>query len=211
MVPVAGRPFLEWLILHLKKMGVRDFVLLVGYKSEIILEHFKDGRAFGCNIQYAVEKDLLGTGGAILNAAPFLQNEFLVISGDNFLRLDYESYLEQFHNAKALGQLACWNNQPPIYRSNVHLDKKSNRILDYDFHESAGKNFVDIGFKIFNKELLTYFPKDRKVFSLEIDVLSLMAKQGLLMGFPVDHPNLDVGTVDGLEKVRQTLTGGSHG
>lgn len=65
MVPVAGRPILERLVLHLVGSGVRDVVLAVGYGAEVIEEHFGDGRALGCRIQYVREHRPLGTAGPL--------------------------------------------------------------------------------------------------------------------------------------------------
>src|SRR3954468_11746921 len=88
MAPIGGRPFLEHLldrgILH----GVSDIHLLVGYRAEIISDHF--GAAYrGVPVTYSFEETPLGTGGALKAAAPQLASEFIFANGDTFADLNY--------------------------------------------------------------------------------------------------------------------------
>ena len=209
MVAVGSKPFLEWLMLHISRQGIRHFVLCTGYLSETIQNHFGDGRAFGWKIEYSVEEELLGTGGAIQKAFPLLHEHFLVLSGDNYLEMDYHGFFQRFSNRKCTGMLSCWPNDPPLFKRNVKLDLDSSRILDYNFHTDEDKNYVDVGVKLFSQRLMDYFPA-RKKFSLEIDVMPHIAKDKGLYGYPVEKPPLDIGTPEGLEAVRKTLAENSQ-
>lgn len=204
MVSVGDKPFLEHLMVHLSRQGIADFVLCIGYLAEKIQNHFKDGSAFGWNVQYTVEKELLGTGGAIQKASSLLQENFLVISGDNYLELDYPNFMQTFLSSRKTGMLSVWTNNPPLFRSNVELELPSGKIKSYHFSDTTRKNFVDVGVKAFSRNLFKYFPNQEK-FSLELDVLPKIASDGELMGYPVRNPPLDVGTLEGLETVRKTL------
>jgi len=208
MVPVGGKPFLEWLLLYLKQQGIRDFVLSTGYLASEIEKHFRDGSQMGCRITYSVEEIPLGTGGAIKKASPMLDDTFLVISGDNYLPLDGKDFMRRFNQSKdAVGMICCWDNHPPLFRANALFDKANGKIRAYDFNESQGKTHVDVGFKIFNRGLFDFFPS-KEVFSLEIDTMPELARQGLLLGYEVKQPPLDVGTLDGLDHARKVLTQG---
>ncbi|MEM1775262.1 MAG: nucleotidyltransferase family protein, partial [Desulfurococcaceae archaeon] len=90
MIQVADRPILEWQILWLKKYGIREIVLLVGYRKEKIIEYFGSGSKLGVKITYVVEDDPLGTGGAIKNAEHVLSKDevFLVLNGDIITNLN---------------------------------------------------------------------------------------------------------------------------
>lgn len=204
MVQVGSKPFLEHLLKHLAGYGIRDFVLCIGYLAEKIQDHFEDGHDFGWKIRYSVETELLGTGGAIQKASPMLDDSFLVISGDNYLQVDFRKLIALFERRKATGVLSCWTNEPPIFRKNVRFDPTTSKILDYSFNDPTDKNLVDVGAKIFSQRLFEYFP-DKEKFSLEIDVLPQIAKAGELYGFPVENPPYDVGTVEGLEETRKLL------
>ena len=65
MMPIAGHPFLEYLLRYLRGQGVRRVVLCVGYGADRIREHFGSGRGVGLDLVYSVESELLGTGGAL--------------------------------------------------------------------------------------------------------------------------------------------------
>ncbi len=204
MVSIGGKPFLEYLLEHLADYGIRDFVICVGYLADVIQEHFEDGHDFGWKIRYSVEKELLGTGGAIQKAAPMLIDNFFVISGDNYLEVDFRKLMALFEHRKATGVLSCWTNEPPVFRKNVRFDPITSKILDYHFSDATDKNLVDVGVKIFSQKLFDYFP-DKEKFSLEIDVLPEIAKAGQLFGLQVANPPYDVGTIEGLEETRKML------
>lgn len=76
MVPVLGRPIVDWQLEWLRDGGVTDAVLLCGYKAEVLKEHLGDGSSHGVNVQYSIEEEPLGRGGALKHGFP------LVAAGD---------------------------------------------------------------------------------------------------------------------------------
>ncbi|MCR6577666.1 D-glycero-D-manno-heptose 1-phosphate guanosyltransferase [Campylobacter insulaenigrae] len=87
MAPINGKPFLEYLLQYLQKQGIKEVILSVSYKYELIQEYFKD-KFENINIIYNIEKELLGTGGAIKDALKFVKNETFVLNGDTFFDID---------------------------------------------------------------------------------------------------------------------------
>ncbi len=96
LVEVCGRPILEWQIRWLKRFGINDFVLLLGYAKERVLEFLGSGRKLDINVAYVVEDEPLGTAGAIKNAESVLKNEdvFIVVNGDIITDLDPRPMIE---------------------------------------------------------------------------------------------------------------------
>lgn len=82
MIPIANRPLLEHVVTAVAEVDIDDIVLVVGYKRERIQTHFGDGDDWDVSIEYAVQEKQLGTGHAILQAEPFVEEEFLVLNGD---------------------------------------------------------------------------------------------------------------------------------
>jgi dTDP-glucose pyrophosphorylase len=82
MLPVAGRPILERLVLHLVGYGIRDIVLSVNYLGDKIENHFGDGSRFGCRISYLHEREPLGTGGPLSLLPQNTADPVLVLNGD---------------------------------------------------------------------------------------------------------------------------------
>jgi NDP-sugar pyrophosphorylase family protein len=92
MLPLHGKPALEYIICGLIKAGIRDFILVVGYQKEQIINYFKNGEDWEINIEY-VEQDILnGTGGALLLCEPLIKSHFVLTWGDTLL--DYRIYAE---------------------------------------------------------------------------------------------------------------------
>ena len=83
MLPVGNRPFMEHLILALAENGVRDLNVVVGYQKERVMDYFEDGVDFGVKITYIEQNELLGTAHALLKAEPYVDEEFIVVNGDN--------------------------------------------------------------------------------------------------------------------------------
>ncbi|MGI7919199.1 nucleotidyltransferase family protein [Campylobacter jejuni] len=87
MAPINDKPFLEFIFEYLKKQGIKEVILAVSYKYEVIKEYFKD-EFLGIKIKYSIEKEPLGTGGAIKEALKIIKNEAYVLNGDTFFGID---------------------------------------------------------------------------------------------------------------------------
>ena len=90
MALVDGKPFMEYVIMQLKKYGIDEIIFAVGYKGSMVEEYFKDGRKLGVKVSYAYEEELLGTAGAIKNAGKLVTDDrFFVLNADTFYQMDY--------------------------------------------------------------------------------------------------------------------------
>lgn len=87
MAPINGKPFLEFIFEYLKRQGIKEVILAVSYKYEIIKAYFKD-EFLGIKIKYSIEKEPLGTGGAIKQALNLVEKEAFVLNGDTFFDID---------------------------------------------------------------------------------------------------------------------------
>ena len=85
MIKVANIPILEYAVNALKGVGIRDIVIVVGYKKERIIDHFGDGSESGVNIRYAEQKQQIGTAYALKQAEDMVDETFIVLPGDNII------------------------------------------------------------------------------------------------------------------------------
>lgn len=95
MAPISGRPFLEHLLDYWIKQGINHFVLSVGYRYEVIIDHF--GNSYkGVPLEYVVEETPLGTGGGLLLAAEKIDKDkpFLLLNGDTYFAVDLKALIE---------------------------------------------------------------------------------------------------------------------
>ncbi len=175
MIPVAGKPLLEYQIAWLKKHGLNEIVLLVGYKKEKIIEHFGSGSRFGVKITYVVEDEPLGTGGAVKNAEHILLKEsvFLVLNGDILTNLDPLQLLSKLEAGRYMGVIATIPLPSPygileLEGDNVRGFVEKPLIKDY---------WINAGVYALRPEALKYFPDKG---DLEKTAFPAMARDGLL-------------------------------
>ncbi|MDD2755459.1 MAG: sugar phosphate nucleotidyltransferase [Methanothrix sp.] len=85
MLPVGNRPFMEHVISALAANDIRDLYIVVGYQKERVMDYFEDGLNFGVTITYIEQNELLGTAHALRKAERYVNEEFLVVNGDNLI------------------------------------------------------------------------------------------------------------------------------
>jgi len=85
MLPVGNRPIMEHVILALASNGIRDLYIVVGYQKERVMDYFEDGLDFGVKITYIEQNELLGTAHALRKAEIYIDEDFLVVNGDNLI------------------------------------------------------------------------------------------------------------------------------
>ena len=112
MIPICGKPILEWQIENLKACGLTDITLVIGYLGHVIKEYFGDGEKFGVKICYFVEDSPLGTAGALLKM-PELTDDFLLLCGDVILDVDFNRFIEFHQKNHAWASLMAHPNGHP--------------------------------------------------------------------------------------------------
>lgn len=195
MIPIAGRPFLEFVIESFATRGVREFVLLVGYRAEVIERHFGDGARFGVRIAYARETEPLGTGGAIRDARPLLGDAFVLTYGDVLRRHDYDRFVREH-----AGQ-ACLAVYARKHVGNAAID--GDRVTLFD-KQQRGLPYIDAGFSLMPARVLDLLPASGAC-SFEQIVYAELAARGELRCELVDHDFYDIGEPDELARTRAAL------
>ncbi|MBI5445147.1 MAG: nucleotidyltransferase family protein [Deltaproteobacteria bacterium] len=122
MVPVAGRPILERIVLHLVGSGIRRVFLAVNYMAEVIEQHFRDGAAFGCEIEYLREDRPLGTGGALTLLPKSPDHPVLALNGDLLTQFDVGALLAWHETHAATATVAVREYRQSIPFGVVDLD-----------------------------------------------------------------------------------------
>ena len=203
MVDVGGKPFLEHLLMRLKRHGFTDYVLLVGHLGDQIIKCFADGSDYVVKIRYSVEKELLGTGGALKQAEGLLHENFMVLYGDSYLPLRYEAPMALFESSGKAGLITVYPNRSKIARNNVWLDSNGIVRLYEKSAESPEMNGVEAGVFFLRKDALSLAEPGK--FSLEQVIFPKLIKRGDLLGYFTDARFWDIGTPEGLEEARRAL------
>ena len=166
MIPILGKPLLEWHIEQFKKYGVTEFFITLHYLPEVVIDYFGDGSRWGVSIKYFVEKEPLGSAGALKKLELQLDDTFYYIYGDTFSLMDYAKMAEVYSQ-----------KENPIGMQRV---RKTDSYADADLAElDANGRFVKIhpkphtqtyenayrlrGSFILDKKILSYIPANATV------------------------------------------------
>lgn len=200
MAPINGKPFLEYLLLQLKDSGITEVVLLTGYKKEVIENYFGDGSNIGINIRYSSGEVEWETAKRLYQTRDLLDENFLLLYGDNFSTLNL-SKLVQFHQEKkAALTLTLF---PRESSNNIAIDI-NNRIIAYDHsRKSSDLKYVEIGYMIVNRSIINNCKEGNISFS---EVLAKIVKQENVYGFINQDQYHSISDLERLKEMEHYLT-----
>ena len=201
MVLIGDRPFLQLLLEHFDSLGFRRFVLAVSYLWERIRDYFGDGARFGWRIEYSVEPEPLGTGGAALWAQPMWGDSALIVNGDTFLAEDWRK-LAAMHHSRGLPATMALVHQENCARFG-RVEVRRGRVTGFlEKNPRAGAGWINAGVYLLDKAALASFERGRS-FSLERDVFPALA--GRIAAYECTLPFADIGTPDSLAKFTKAV------
>ena len=212
MVPVDGKPLLEYQVEKLKAYGIKKIVMIVGHLGEKIVDYFKEGKDFGVEIDYIFEKEPLGTAGAFYYLKDKTDaKDFMLIFGDIFFDMDFDR-MEDFHfkNSALTTLLAHPNGHP--YDSDLIQTDDTGRVIGFDSKHNVRDywcdNMVNAGMYIINKRLLDLVKEPVKT-DFEKDILANQVKLGAnIYAYHTPEYVKDVGTVDRINATVEELKSG---
>jgi D-glycero-alpha-D-manno-heptose 1-phosphate guanylyltransferase len=199
MAEVAGRPFLEWLLLALRQQGVTRFILCTGYKSEIVA-FFQDGKRWDVEVIYSCDPTPLGTGGAIRHALPSVQSSrFLVMNGDSFSPFQLDS-LDQNHRQHQASS-TIWLVPVEDCSRYGAVEVSSTGAVEAFREKPAQKEpgLINAGLYLMERESVEGFIPEGQPASLETDLFPSLIGKGLY-AVAGEGPFLDIGLPEDLRQ-----------
>lgn len=163
MVPIVNKSVMAHILDLLKLYGITDVVVTLRYMAAAIQDYFEDGANFGVNITYVVEENPLGTAGSVRNAAPFLDDTFMVISGDAFTDFNLAEIIQAHRDREALASLTLTRVPNPL-EFGVIVTNDEGRITQFQEKPSWGEiisDTVNTGIYVLEPEVLDLIPPDR--------------------------------------------------
>ena len=223
MISVCGKPILEWQIENLKTSGLTDIVLVIGHLGEVIKDYFGDGSRWDVTISYFIETQPLGTAGALFRM-PELQEDFLLMSGDVMLDVDFNRFINFHKDHQALASLTVHPNNHPfdsslivteiLPASNGGMPIHTNRVVKWMNKEDERlyyRNIVNAGIEMISPRLLeearAKLPSLEKV-DLDRDVLKPAIESGKIYAYETSEYIKDMGTPERLIEVESDLLSG---
>lgn len=182
LLPIKGKPIVQHVIERLKRYGVQQIILSVGYKAEQLQNYFGDGSRLGVKLSYAIETEPLGTGGAVLQAAQKIQQPFFLVWGDNVMDVDYAAMHKAYlHDAPQI-TMALTPREDVEHFGVARLE--GNKILQFvekPRREEAPSNLINAGAFIIDPLCLKMLPMGKS--SLEHDCFEKLAPLGEISAF----------------------------
>lgn len=213
MLPVAGKPIIQYNIESLRDNGITDILLIVRYKEEIVRNYFGDGSDFGVNISYKTQKDFLGTANAISYGEDFIDDSIIVLNGDiilddeiiheiikkyNYLSPDTLMLLTEVEDPSAFGVVEIENG-------NIK------NIVEKPKREEAPSNLVNAGIYIFNKDIFDKICEteisERGEYEITDSVSLQIEDNKTVIGHKTSKDWVDVGRPWELIEVNEELIG----
>lgn len=177
MVPIHGRPFLEYLLEQLRQVGLKQVVLLIGYRGDQIRSYFADGKRFGMDIRYSAGPPEWETGQRLWEARSLLQPRFLLMYGDNFTPFRPGPLWRQHQSLTCAVTVTVTRKN----RGNIRL-AAGGKVECYDAsRQAAGLTHVEIGYMLVERDpVLALLENSRDSFAV---VLQKLAQEGNLAAF----------------------------
>lgn len=192
MAPVGGRPFLEYLFRYLENNHLNKVVLSLGYMPDPILQHF--GQQHGnISIQYIIEDEPLGTGGALMKALAYASSENLVVmNGDTLFDVDIQEMLRQHVFSKAAVTIALLEVQDAS-RYGIVQTRVDGRITSFNEKQpGSGRGIISGGIYIIQRDFIEKLSLPHK-FSLENDLFRHFFSNAPFYGYFGNGYFIDIG------------------
>ena len=199
MVPIHGKPLLEWVLLHLMSYGIREYVIAVSYLAEQIENYFGDGTRWGIHIEYSYGTSPAGKAGEIWRCRELLKDErrFLVVPGDTICHLDYREFMG-FHERQGGMASVALSTQ---YQLEVGLAEVASDGRITAFLEKSNLNRpVSTGSYLLESSIFSYierFNPSRNEVDLPGDVFPvLLREKQQINGFVSEYEWWDIGKIN---------------
>jgi D,D-heptose 1,7-bisphosphate phosphatase len=211
MLPIKGKPVLEYQIEEFIRYGVNEIIITVGYLKDVIINHLGDGSRYGINIKYIEEKTPLGTAGALFYLKHMLSQRFFVVYGDVMFNLNLDKMAEAHLKEGSDITLFAHPNSHP-YDSDIVVCEADYTLKGFlkkneDRTGTYYKNLVNAGFYIIENRCLNYFSELKKC-DLERDFITFFINRGYVRVYKTSEYIKDMGTYGRLAEVEQSVERG---
>lgn len=201
LVKVAGQPFICRQLRYLREQEIRHTVICIGYLGDMIREVVGDGEKYGLSVSYSEDgPNLLGTGGALIKAAPRLGDHFFVLYGDSFLPVDFSAVQEAYAQSRKPALMTVFKNQNQWDKSNVVFS--NGRLVEYNKREPrAEMTHIDYGLGVVSASSLQQYSIGHS-FDLA-EIYRELSLQGQLAGLEVNERFYEIGSLAGLRSAEE--------
>lgn len=196
MLEIKGKPILERIVEQLRENNIEDIIILVGYRGDVIKDHFGDGKKFGVKITYISCQEKIGTANALLKAKKYLSDEsFLMLYGNTLANVDLKDLLAFHEEANRSATLALTSVSDPEGYGVVQLrGSQIVRFIEKPEKKPNLPRLISAGIFVINPKVFKLIPTAKEYSKLEREVLPKLASEGHLYGYHFDGDWYDIST-----------------
>jgi len=198
LFPIGDKPIAEILVQQLQLAGVYEIVMCLGYLADLIKLYFQDGSYYGLTIRYSLETLPLGTAGP-LRMVKDLEDDFLVVNGDELTTLDFRALYE--HHLANHADMTIAVQKKLINSSFGVLDLKDGQVTAYS-EKPTIDYWASMGIYVLNKRILSRIPENER-FDMPDLVQRLLAERAQVVSYESQDLWFDIGTMADLEKAKE--------
>ncbi len=211
MVPILGKPVMEYGVQLLKQHGVTEIIANLHYLPEVIRSYFGTGQAFGVEMSYSFEEILMGTAGGVKNNQSFLETDtFVILSGDALTDIDLTAMYEYHKSKGALATIAL-KSVEDVSKFGVVIQDREGRITAFQEKprpEEALSNLANTGIYIFEPEIFELIPADT-FYDFGKQLFPLLVEKGLpFYGWETEGYWSDIGSFDTYKEAQFDMLNG---
>jgi len=198
LFPIGDKPIAEILVHQLQLAGFNEIIMCLGYLADFIKLYFQEGSYFGLTIRYSVETEPLGTAGP-LRMVNDLEENFLVVNGDELTTLDFRALYE--HHLAMKADMTVAVQKKSVSSSFGVLEIKDGQVTAYS--EKPTINYwASMGIYVINKRILSLIPENKR-FDMPDLVQRLLLEHAQVVSFESQDLWFDIGTMSDLEKAKE--------
>lgn len=213
LIPLAGRPLLEYLLRHLRQAGFTQVLLVVGHLSEQIQACFGDGASLGLALSYVRQDALQGSGAAALLGEGFVGSEPFFLGWGDVLaaRFEYQRLAEAFRTEPADGLLLLERVDDPHAGAAVHLEGAAiTRLVEKPPPGSVATPWNQAGLAVYSPRIFAFLrqvplsPRGELEFTAAVQ--ALVESGGRVRGLPMESPRLHLTCPTDVRRLEETLS-----
>ena len=198
MVTLVDRPVIAHIFELLKLHGITEIIVTVQYLANVIQDYFGDGASYGLQIEYSVEETPLGTAGSVKNAQRFLDEPFLVISGDALTDIELTRVIQAHTEKNALVTVALKRVENPLDYGVVITgeDGRIKQFLEKPSWSELFSDTVNTGIYVIDPRVFDCFEAGKNVDWAKDVFPQLLREGGAVYGYIAEGYWTDIGTLE---------------
>lgn len=209
MIPICGKPILQYAVECLVRQGFKDITMVVGYLRSAVKNYFGDGSAFGARIDYIEEEEPLGTAGALFYLKDKITDDFLLLNGDVVFDADIARFAAAHKKNGCAATVFTHPNSHP-YDSGIIIADQNGKVLNWLHKEDERlyyRNRVNAGLHMLSPSVLKGIKEAVKT-DLDRDILKPLIASGQLYVYDSPEYVKDMGTPDRFYAVEKDILSG---